>query len=65
MQRDFLGELLEDLLEAFKTVNLLKGKAKIIDARVPIIKCTLDFGQFSASANQCYGLVWILRIMLS
>ena len=65
MQRDFLGELLEDLLEAFKTVNLLKGKAKIIDARVPIIKCTLDFGQFSTSANQCYGLVWILRIMLS
>ncbi len=45
MQRDFLGELLEDLLEAFKTINLLKGKAKIIDARMPIIKCTLDFGQ--------------------
>ncbi|KAL0044929.1 hypothetical protein WJX82_002262 [Trebouxia sp. C0006] len=44
MQRDFLGELLEDLLEAFKTINLLRGKAKIIDARVPIIKCTLDFG---------------------
>ncbi|KAL0029353.1 hypothetical protein WJX77_001697 [Trebouxia sp. C0004] len=44
MQRDLLGELLEDLLEAFKTINLLKGKAKIIDARVPIIKCTLDFG---------------------
>ncbi|KAL0040123.1 hypothetical protein WJX79_007645 [Trebouxia sp. C0005] len=43
-QRDFLGELLEDLLEAFKAINLLKGKAKIIDARVPIIKCTLDFG---------------------
>lgn len=51
MQRDFLGELLEDLLEAFKTVNLLKGKAKIIDARVPIIKCTLDFGKISTSAN--------------
>ena len=51
MQRDFLGELLEDLLEAFKTINLLKGKAKIIDARVPIIKCTLDFGQFLASAD--------------
>ena len=51
MQRDFLGELLEDLLEAFKTINLLRGKAKIIDARVPIIKCTLDFGQFHTSAN--------------
>jgi len=51
MQRDFLGELLEDLLEAFKTINLLKGKAKIIDARVPIIKCTLDFGQFLAYAD--------------
>jgi hypothetical protein len=51
MQRDFLGELLEDLLEAFKTINLLKGKAKIIDARVPIIKCTLDFGRFHTSAG--------------
>ncbi len=51
MQRDFLGELLEDLLEAFKTINLLKGKAKIIDARVPIIKCTLDFGQSLASGS--------------
>lgn len=50
-QRDFLGELLEDLLEAFKAINLLKGKAKIIDARVPIIKCTLDFGQFLTIAN--------------
>ncbi len=44
-QREFLGELLEDLLEALETAAMLKGKAKIIDARVPIIKCTLDFGK--------------------
>ena len=43
-QRNCLGDLLEDLLHALQTAALLKGRAKIIDAKVPIIKCTLDYG---------------------
>ncbi|KAL3160428.1 hypothetical protein ABBQ32_010750 [Trebouxia sp. C0010 RCD-2024] len=43
-QRSCLGDLLEDLLDALTTAGMLKGKARIIDAKVPIIKCTLDYG---------------------
>ncbi|KAL3151268.1 hypothetical protein ABBQ38_013107 [Trebouxia sp. C0009 RCD-2024] len=43
-QRSCLGDLLEDLLDALTTACMLKGKARIIDAKVPIIKCTLDYG---------------------
>lgn len=43
-QRNCLGDLLEDLLDALQTAGMLKGRAKIIDAKVPIIKCTLDYG---------------------
>lgn len=41
-----MGDLLDILLDALETAALLKSKAKakIIDAKVPIIKCTLDFG---------------------
>lgn len=39
-----MGDLLEDLLDALQTAAMLKGRAKIIDAKVPIIKCTLDYG---------------------
>lgn len=44
-----MGDLLEMLLDALKTAGLLKSnvKVKIIDAKVPIIKCTLDFGMHS------------------
>ena len=45
-EREFLGELLEDLVACLQTAGVLKGSAKIIDARVPIIKCTLDFGKY-------------------
>ncbi|KAL4428251.1 hypothetical protein ABPG75_002340 [Micractinium tetrahymenae] len=44
VQRKQLSELLEDLLDGMLQRRLLRGKAQIIEARVPIIKCRLDFG---------------------
>ena len=44
-QRELLSDLLEDLLQGLQTADMLKGKAKLIDAKVPIIKCTLKFGE--------------------
>ena len=48
-QREVLGELLEDLVEALRAAGMLKSKAKIIDAKVPIIKCTLNYGKHLTS----------------
>ena len=44
-QRELLMDLLEDLLQGLQTADMLKGKASLIDAKVPIIKCTLKFGE--------------------
>lgn len=52
-QRSCLGDLLEDLLDALTTAGMLKGKARIIDAKVPIIKCTLDYGMCLHAQLSC------------
>ncbi|GAB4814301.1 hypothetical protein N2152v2_001347 [Parachlorella kessleri] len=43
-QRKQLGELLEDLLDGLLGAGLIRGRAQIIEARVPIIKCCLAVG---------------------
>lgn len=44
LQRKALGELLEDLLDALLGAGLIRGKAQLIEARVPIIKACLAVG---------------------
>lgn len=44
LQRKQLGGLLEDLLDALLAAGLIQGKAQLIEARVPIIKCCLAVG---------------------
>ena len=36
--------MLEDLLDALVGARLLRGPARIVDAKVPIIKCCLALG---------------------
>ena len=45
LQRKQLGELLEDLLDGLLGAGLIRGRAQIIEARVPIIKCCLAVGE--------------------
>ncbi len=42
--------MLEDLLDALVGARLLRGPARIVDAKVPIIKCCLALG---AILSQC------------
>lgn len=44
LQRKALGEQLEDLLDALLKTGLVRGRAQIIEARVPIIKCCMALG---------------------
>ena len=43
-QRKALGEQLEDLLDALLRTGVVRGRAQVIEARVPIIKCHMDLG---------------------
>ena len=49
-ERRSLREVLEDLLDALVGARLLRGPARIVDAKVPIIKCCLALG---AGRNLC------------
>lgn len=44
-QRELLMDLLEDLLQGLQTADMVKGKSRLVDAKVPIIKCNLKFGE--------------------
>ena len=43
-QRDALAGMLEELLDSLVGGGLLTGRARIIEAKVPIIKCHLNIG---------------------
>ena len=43
-ERHSLREVLEDLLDALVSARLLRGPARVVDAKVPIIKCHLAMG---------------------
>ena len=42
--------MLEDLLDALVGARLLRGPARIVDAKVPIIKCCLALGEQAFSS---------------
>jgi len=49
-QRDALAGMLQELLESLMAGRLLTGHARVIGAKVPIIKCHLKIGAFLTPA---------------
>lgn len=46
-QQNALAGMLEELLDSLVGGGLLAGRARIIEAKVPIIKCTLNIGAWT------------------
>ena len=54
-QRRGLTQLLEELLDALTEKTLIVGKAQIIGAKVPIIKCRINLGEHGVAADISLG----------
>ena len=55
LQRKQLSEQLEDLLSVLLKRRLLRGRPRVIEARVPIIKCLLELGGKGRGASEASG----------